>query len=432
MTNGGAHFDKIFAVNATTGDVLATLDLGQNLDPVAGVFHPLSGHLFVLDQDPNEVVELNPSDGSVLGRFPTPFDIAMGGLAIDPVTGNLWIGSSNANAVAEVSTDGTVLRQVNLEPQSISFEISGLAFTPLGQLVASSNRGVVYGLSLAVSPQLQATVTSIASVAAGGTPLNPSVASANAGQPLELIGTNFNAFTQVHFPIRDNHGNLRTIAVVPNATSDDGTRLQVLVPNLAESGPVRVNNLGRENLGFSSHNDAIHRDVTLRFTATNATTRIRFSDGGLQDVNDESWGLDNVRVIDDSGTPVFTTDFEAGVGPEWSSSALEASSRASFSRFSGRFANQSQALTLPTAAGTEYTLKFDLYVLDSWDGDTTNVGPDFFDVYIDSQRVLHDTFNNVSVDRLQTFGAGSRRERAAANCSHSDRHFWTTGHRRRV
>src|SRR5262249_13232267 len=49
-------------------------------------------------------------------------------------------------------------------------------------------------------------------------------------------------------------------------------------------------------LGFSGFADAIYRNVTLAFTAAAATTQIRFADGGLQGLNDESWGIDNVRV----------------------------------------------------------------------------------------------------------------------------------------
>jgi hypothetical protein len=148
VTNGGASFDKIFALNPSSGAILATLDLGQNIDPVAGVFDPLSGSLFILDGSPNQVDQLNPATGAVLSSFPAPFAVNYGGLALDPVTGNLWIGSSQTNSVAEVTTAGILVRTVDLTSQSINDEISGLAFNATGQLLASSNHGVVYVLDL--------------------------------------------------------------------------------------------------------------------------------------------------------------------------------------------------------------------------------------------------------------------------------------------
>jgi hypothetical protein len=143
VTNGGASFDKIFAVNPTTGAVMATLDLGQNLNPVAGVFHQPTGHLFVLDDSPNEVVELDPATGGVVRRFTTPFDISSGGLAVHPDTGNLWIGSSTSNSLAEVTPTGTLVRTVDLS-QFGDLDVSGLAFRNSTDIWASSTRGLVY------------------------------------------------------------------------------------------------------------------------------------------------------------------------------------------------------------------------------------------------------------------------------------------------
>lgn len=54
--------------------------------------------------------------------------------------------------------------------------------------------------------------------------------------------------------------------------------------------------VGGQNFGWSSWNDAIYRGIRIPFIATGATTQIRFYDGGLQSLANESWGLDNVRV----------------------------------------------------------------------------------------------------------------------------------------
>src|SRR5690242_524174 len=76
----------------------------------------------------------------------------------------------------------------------------------------------------------------------------------------------------------------------------------------------------------------------------------------------------------------YFADFESTPGPEWSSSQIEASEAYPFTRFSGRFSNDAQTLTLSgLVPGRACTLSFDLYVLDSWDG---NAG-DFFNITVD-------------------------------------------------
>ena len=59
---------------------------------------------------------------------------------------------------------------------------------------------------------------------------------------------------------------------------------------------------------------------------------------------------------------------------------------ATFTRFSGRFGNTSQTLSLSgLSAGQTYTLDFDLYAIDSWEGNGLPVSyaPDVFKVIID-------------------------------------------------
>ena len=53
----------------------------------------------------------------------------------------------------------------------------------------------------------------------------------------------------------------------------------------------------RSDLGFLAFNDAIYRTIGVDFTVTpNTPIVIRWRDGGLQGLNDESWGIDNVSV----------------------------------------------------------------------------------------------------------------------------------------
>jgi hypothetical protein len=53
------------------------------------------------------------------------------------------------------------------------------------------------------------------------------------------------------------------------------------------------------HLGFGMRpvdRDAIYRDIVLDFVATGDSTTFAFFGSGLQDLRDESWGIDNVRV----------------------------------------------------------------------------------------------------------------------------------------
>ena len=59
-----------------------------------------------------------------------------------------------------------------------------------------------------------------------------------------------------------------------------------------------------QNYGWSSWNDSIYRRISIAFVASSASTAVRFYDSGLQDLSDESWGIDNVGVRQqDIGAP---------------------------------------------------------------------------------------------------------------------------------
>ena len=90
------------------------------------------------------------------------------------------------------------------------------------------------------------------------------------------------------------------------------------------------------------------------------------------------------------GSVPYFTDFESGTGPEWAVPGVNQDFPAIFSRFSGRFGNQSQTLVMTNLVpGQVYKLGFDFYVLDSWDG-----GSDIFDVGINGTSVFHESFAN--------------------------------------
>ncbi len=416
VTNGAPDPDVVVALNATTGAVIASLTLvenpGENIDAVSGLYDPTTGHLFILDGDPNEVAEINPATGANINHFALPIGIGYGGIARNPATGNLFIVSNETSSVVEMTTAGVIVRNLELSLQGVhGGELTGITFNAAGQMFLSSvNRSVVYSIDLATAgvPAIaQATLTSIVGTAAGGTAANGGQSSANAGQIIELVGTNFGLNTQVIFPVRDQNGSLYEVAANPLAINAAGTRLQVQVPAIAETGAVKVNNVGNQvNLGYSGHTDAIYRTVTIPFTASGASTAIRFADGGLQDVSDESWGIDNVRIVRVSdNVPVYSASFEAGAGAEWSDRATTNAASSVFTQFLGRFANEGSTLTTATTVnGVAYRLEFDFYALDSWDG---TPGGDFFNVSINGNQRMHDSFANYSATTVQSFRASA-------------------------
>ena len=135
-------------------------------------------------------------------------------LAIHPVTGNLWVASSQVSRLAEMTPGGVLLRELEVSGQGPASELSGLAFRDADTLLASSTRGVVYVLDLTPAAPGAPTLTAIAALAAAGTAANSAQASANVGQTIELVGTNFRAGElQVEFATRDAAGNPGVVLV---------------------------------------------------------------------------------------------------------------------------------------------------------------------------------------------------------------------------
>jgi hypothetical protein len=277
-----------------------------------------------------------------------------------------------------------------------------------GRLVVSSTQGVVYRVSLTPPVPGAPTLSGITAIAGDGTPANPAQASANVGQVIELVGTNFRLNDlQVQIPTRDNAGNAGITAVAPLVVNADGTRAQVLVPNLATTGAIRITQIGTvQNLGFGNNTDAIYRNVTLDFTPANSTSVLRFEDAGLQ--SDKSWGLDNVRVAlaTTPASPFFADSFEGGAKPAWSNATTDATLPGAFTQFSGRFSNGAQILTLTgLTPNVAHRLTVDLYILDSWEGTNPSNGPDQLLISVDGTVRFDHSFSNISVNNVQTFGA---------------------------
>src|ERR1043166_9146436 len=110
-----------------------------------------------------------------------------------------------------------------------------------------------------------------------------------------------------------------------------------------------------------------------------------------------SFGKASLTVPPSTGFSVpYFTDFESGVGPEWASPVLDSSYPATFTKFTGRFGNNAQSLTLTNlVVGQSYTVGFDLYIIDTWDGAG---GPDYFNVLVNGFNLFHETFSNYNQD----------------------------------
>ncbi|MGE0642375.1 MAG: Ig-like domain-containing protein [Nitrospira sp.] len=416
--NGTPNPDRIIAVNPATGAVLGTLDLATSYGLTGAAYDAASNRIYLTANSSNRIVAVSPTTGAELGTTTPPFDVqTWSGLAIDPGTGHLWLGAANGGPQLveyQIGAGGalTELRRLDTSTQGLNQnEISGLSFGPDGALWAASIQGLLYKLNTAVDPASMrpATLSQVIASAQNGVPANGGQAAANVGQVIELAGTNFGAGTRVLFATRDNEGKTSFASIIPLAINAAGTRLQVRVPDLATTGDVRVVNQGFQDLTVNGLPDAAYRSVTLNFDAGSDTAVIRFSDGGLQGLTDESWGLDNVSVRQ-GGTTVFTDSFENGAKAAWSNRTVDGNAIAAFSRFSGRFSSASQTLTLTgLTAGQRYTLSFDLYVLDSWEGSDPFSGPDQIDVTVDGISLLRETLANSSpfatATNVQTFGA---------------------------
>ena len=152
------------------------------------------------------------------------------------------------------------------------------------------------------------------------------------------------------------------------------------------------NTLGYVYAGFSM--DSVYQ-MTFPIAHAADAVAFQFSAAGLQNIGDESWGLDNVMVTVD-GVPYYANDFEGDIGTEWSITTAEAAPAGS-QHFYGRFSNDRVLLSLTDLLPhTNATVSFDLYVIQTWDGSTGGeVGPDVWDLSTPGHpSLIHTTFSN--------------------------------------
>ena len=102
---------------------------------------------------------------------------------------------------------------------------------------------------------------------------------------------------------------------------------------------------------------------------------------------------------------IYANDFEGPVSLEWSTTNT-ATSPWGNRRFLGKFGNQAVTLTRSNLAPhTSLTATFDLFILDTWDGNVG--GPDVWEVsVVGGPILLHTTFQNYRPRQLQAYPDG--------------------------
>lgn len=138
--------------------------------------------------------------------------------------------------------------------------------------------------------------------------------------------------------------------------------------------------------------DAVYR---LRFTFAHSgpVLQVNFAGIGLQAIEDESWGLDNV-VVNVDGTVAYANNFE---GTPW---PVTRTDRTPSGRgFLGQFGAETLILALDNLPPhSEVTLAFDFYAIATWDGNDDYWGPDIFDLRVEGgPTLLHTTFANADL-----------------------------------
>jgi len=91
----------------------------------------------------------------------------------------------------------------------------------------------------------------------------------------------------------------------------------------------------------------------------------------------------------------YKSDFKRGAGSEWSNTKSD-STPVGGRKFLGQFGNESVTLSLTKRKAGMITLEFDLFLINSWDGNYTGYGPDYFMVSVGKEKeLIKTTFSNL-------------------------------------
>ncbi len=118
------------------------------------------------------------------------------------------------------------------------------------------------------------------------------------------------------------------------------------------------------------------------------------------------WGVAGKMMSPTQQTGIYSNDFESAAGPAWSTSNMD-TAPGNGTKFLGQFGNDTVRLSLTNlpAYSTMITLSFDLYIINTWDGQGPAAGPDYWGSKVvgQSSPLLYATFNNM--DSSNQYGA---------------------------
>ncbi len=114
-------------------------------------------------------------------------------------------------------------------------------------------------------------------------------------------------------------------------------------------------------------------------SSMSSKTRMEGTHGGLASTEPFMIAPPVPSVLVPANIP-YANDFESAMGPEWSDTTR--TSDATYTNFAGRHWTEPLKLALNTTIGETYSVSFDLYAIDSWDGSHSSYGPDSFNVSV--------------------------------------------------
>ena len=189
-----------------------------------------------------------------------------------------------------------------------------------------------------------ASFTGVDAVANIGTPVDGGAPAANVSQAFTITGSGLRSNTNVQFQRTDDSGLLGVTSARVSSVNFSGTEAIVTVPTTAVTG----------------------------------TLVVPGTQGPPLPVPD-------LETLDE----VYSNDFNASTGPEWSSQTRTTTTGDDLDpaeTYLGRFSNSNVTLTLTgLPEHSIVTVEWDLFIIDSWDGGVGSFGPDRFGFHVAGQ-----------------------------------------------
>ena len=154
---------------------------------------------------------------------------------LDPERGHL----GNYDPISNIQFGTVVLFHQGVDFGFTNDDVTGLAFTMPATFWPPLIGKRVLTLILPAAPSAIQVGNSMA-VAIDGVPADATKPSANARQRIGIIGGGYNRFTEIEFPRVASDGQVGFVRVSADAVSADGTILEVVVPDEAVTGKVRI------------------------------------------------------------------------------------------------------------------------------------------------------------------------------------------------